>query len=240
MSTARTILVTGANQGLGMHAVHQLAKTPDVLTFMGSRKIAAAEEARAKFASDIHSSSSVVPVQLDITDATSIANAHAFISDYLKEKNLPGLDVLVNNAAIVGKSFEDTFATNVAGTAAVTEAFLPLLNKPGGAIINVSSRLGSNTLFAQKASNPAYPAYSSSKAALNSLTTQWAMLESQKGSGIRVISVCHILLGFNATNLNRYTGTGNPADGAQVIVKEALAKEGKTAVFVHKDGEYPW
>jgi hypothetical protein len=37
-----------------------------------------------------------VPVQLDITDAASIKNAHAFITDYLKTNNLPGLDVLIN------------------------------------------------------------------------------------------------------------------------------------------------
>jgi hypothetical protein len=64
--------------------------------FQGSRKLEAALEARAGFASGIHASSSVVPVQLDITDAASIKNAHAFIADYLKANNLPGLDVLVN------------------------------------------------------------------------------------------------------------------------------------------------
>ncbi len=62
----------------------------------GSRKIAAAEEEIAKFESDVHASSTVVPVQLDITDAASIKNAHAFVADYLKGKNLSGLDVLIN------------------------------------------------------------------------------------------------------------------------------------------------
>jgi NAD(P)-dependent dehydrogenase (short-subunit alcohol dehydrogenase family) len=64
----------------------------------GSRKVAAAEEARAKFASDIHPSSTIVPVQLDISDDTSVKNAHAFIAKYLQEKNIPGLDVLVNKS----------------------------------------------------------------------------------------------------------------------------------------------
>jgi hypothetical protein len=42
-----------------------------------------------------------VPVQLDITDAASIKNAHPFIADYLKRKNLSGLDVLVNKCVFI-------------------------------------------------------------------------------------------------------------------------------------------
>ncbi|KAJ7467433.1 hypothetical protein B0H11DRAFT_2197348 [Mycena galericulata] len=226
-----------------MHTVDQLSKTPDVLVFMGSRKLAAAEETLAKFSSDIHPSSTVVPVQLDITDYTSIKNAHAFIANYLQQKNLPGLDVLVNNAAIVGNTFEETFGVNVFGTAKITEAIRPILNN-GGAIINVSSGLGSMSLFSKRPPVmpvhlllPAHMMYGASKAALNSLTVQWALQEEQKGSGIRVVSVCP---GLNKTNLNNYTGTKNPRDGCKVIVKEALAKEGKSSVFIHQDGEYVW
>jgi NADP-dependent 3-hydroxy acid dehydrogenase YdfG len=96
-----------------MHTVHQLASTPGILVFMGkvtslesdhnnstlfigSRKLAAAEEALSKFVSDIHPSSTIVPVQLDITDDASMKNAHTFIAKYLQEHNYPGLDVLVN------------------------------------------------------------------------------------------------------------------------------------------------
>ncbi|KAF7364924.1 Short-chain dehydrogenase/reductase family protein [Mycena venus] len=235
-STLRSILVTGANQGLGMHAVHQLGATKNVLVFMGSRKLSAAEEARAKFASDIDPSSSVVPVQLDVTDAESIKNAHKFIAEYLKEKKLAGLDVLVNNAGIVGATFEATYAVNVFGTAALTEAIRPLLNN-GGAILNISSTLGSLHWHTQRPPPPSYPSYSSSKSALNSLTLQWAIQEEEKKSGIRVVSICP---GFNATNLNKYTGTMKPEDGCKVIVEAALAKEGKSGVFFNKDGEVKW
>ncbi|KAF8139198.1 hypothetical protein K438DRAFT_1785914 [Mycena galopus ATCC 62051] len=239
-STIRSILVTGSNQGLGYHTVHQLGATKDVLVFMGSRKLAAAEEARAKFASEIHPSSSVVPVQLDITDAASIKNAHTFIADYLKGKSLPGLDVLVNkykfSAAIVGATFEATYAVNVFGTVAITEAIRPLLNT-GGAILNISSGLGSMHAFTQRPAPPVFLAYGSSKSALNSLTVQWALQEEEKKSGIRVVSVDP---GFSATNLNNYAGTMNPADSAKIIVSSALAKEGKSAVFFNKDGEVKW
>ncbi|KAF7364848.1 Short-chain dehydrogenase/reductase family protein [Mycena venus] len=233
----RTILVTGSNQGLGMHTVHQLGSTPDVLVFMGSRKLAAAEEALSKFAADIHSSSTVVPVQLDITDASSIKAVHAFVSDFLNERGIPGLDVLVNNAAIFVPSFQETYTVNVFGTVAITEAFRPLLSK-GGAILNISSGLGSMASYPKRPKpRPLLPAYASSKAALNMLTVQWAMQEEEKGSGIRVVSICP---GFNATNLNNYAGTMSPADGCKVIVKAALEKEGRTGVFFNKDGDNQW
>ncbi|KAJ6468800.1 hypothetical protein C8R45DRAFT_1167453 [Mycena sanguinolenta] len=255
----RTILVTGANQGLGMHTVHQLGATPDVVVFMGSRKLSGAEEALSNFAVDIHPSSNVVPVQLDITDAASIQAAHAFVADFLKSKGIQSLDVIINNAAICVDSFPDSFATNVIGTVSVTEAFRPLLNdSTGGSILNISSALGSLSLYSQH-SMRLLPAYASSKAALNMLTVQWAQREREAKSGIRVISIypgvlllsiaLHALVGFGvddgfpgyvATNLNNYAGSMSPADGCKVIVEAALETEGKSGVFVHKDGEYPW
>ncbi|KAJ7764559.1 short-chain dehydrogenase/reductase SDR [Mycena maculata] len=233
MANIRTFLVTGSNQGLGMHTVHQIASTPDVLVFMGSRKLAAAEEALAKFAKDVHPSSTVVPVQLDITDAASIANAHALIVDRLQGKKL---DVLINNAAIVDPSFEKTYAVNVFGAVAITEAVRPLLSD-GGAIVNISSRLGSIAWHTQDPPPPIYPPYSTSKSALNALTVNWALQEKQKGSGIRVVSICP---GYNATNLNNYAGTMSPSDGCKIIVKTALEKDGKSAAFIHQNGEYEW
>ncbi|KAJ7195526.1 hypothetical protein GGX14DRAFT_700740 [Mycena pura] len=219
-----------------MHTVHQLASTPNVLVFLGSRKLAAAHEALAKFASDIHPSSEVVPVQLDITDDASIKNAHASIAKKLEERNLAGLDVLINNAAIGLASFKDTYAVNIIGTAAITEALRPLINN-GGAILNISSGLGSLTWHTRRPPPPLYPAYSSSKSALNSLTLQWAIQEEQKGSGIRVVSIDP---GHNATNLNNYAGAMDPADGCKVIVRAALEKDGKSGVFFNKDGEVKW
>ncbi|KAJ7741267.1 hypothetical protein B0H16DRAFT_1464465 [Mycena metata] len=185
----RTFLVTGSNQGLGRHTVHQIAQTPDVIVFMGSRKLAAAEEELAKFASDIHASSTVVPVQLDVTDTASIKAAHASIADYLKEKDISGLDVLVNNAAIARGSFEEVYSVNVFGVAALTEMIRPLLRN-GGAILNISSGVGSLTWHTKRPPPPLFPTYSSSKSALNSLTLQWAIQEEAKSSKIRVVSIC--------------------------------------------------
>ncbi|KAJ7327869.1 hypothetical protein DFH08DRAFT_816043 [Mycena albidolilacea] len=226
----RTILVTGANQGLGMHTAQQLASTHDILVFMGSRKIAAAEEALKRLAADICSSSNVGPVQLDITDDASIKAAHAFVTQVLKQKGISSLDVLINNAAAGLGSFEEVFKKTVFGTVAVTEAFfLPLLRTGDSTILNISSSLSSMGLYSQPGI-PIVPAYASSKAALNMLTVLWAKQEGEKGSGIR----------SNATQMNNYGAGGSPAEGCKIIVKAALEKKGRTGVFIHKDGDYPW
>ena len=94
----------------------------------------------------------------------------------------------VCSAGVVGATFETTYAVNVFGAAAVKEAFRPLINN-GGTILNISSTLGSLQWHTQRPPPPIYPAYSSSKTALNSLTLQWAIQEEQKGSGIRVVSI---------------------------------------------------
>ncbi|KAK7048614.1 short-chain dehydrogenase/reductase family protein [Favolaschia claudopus] len=238
MSNVRSVLISGGNQGLGMHTVHQLASAPNVLVFMGSRKLSGAQETLAHFAKDTHPSSTIVPVQLDVAEDESIKNAYTTVSEYLREKNLTGLDVLINNAAILVESFEDSYAVNVVGVASLTQTFRPLL-QPGGAIINISSKVGSMGLWSTPERRPRkiYPAYISSKTALNSLTLQWAIEEEQKGSGIRVVSICP---GFNATNMNNYTGVMDPADGCKVIVNTALAEEGKSGVFIDRNGEVPW
>ncbi|KAJ7240526.1 hypothetical protein C8J57DRAFT_1245322 [Mycena rebaudengoi] len=132
----RSILISGANQvqckdagRVGpAHTVHRLAATPNVLIFMGSRKLSAAEDALAEFKSDVHASSTVVPLQLDITDDASIKNAHTFVQEYLRAKNLPGLDVLVNNAAIMSADFTTVYRVNVFGTVALSARSDPVLS----------------------------------------------------------------------------------------------------------------
>ncbi|KAJ7085614.1 hypothetical protein C8R43DRAFT_1174290 [Mycena crocata] len=198
----------------------------------------AGEEALAVFASDIHPSSAVVPVQLDITDDASIQAAHTTIVAHLKAKDLPGLDVLINNAAVITPSFKETYKVNVFGTVAITESIRPLINT-GGAILNISSAAGSSTLL-PKCNMPTAPgvmAYSSSKSALNNLTVQWALEEVKMGSGIRVVSICP---GSNATRMTNYKGAMSPAEGCKIMVSTALEKDGRTAVFLSKNGDYEW
>ncbi|CAK5272172.1 unnamed protein product [Mycena citricolor] len=234
----RSIFVTGANQGLGYHTVRNLAKTPNVLVFLGARDLSKAEEALAKFAADVHPSSTVVPTLIDLTDEKTIKTAAESTAKILKEKGAAGLDALVNNAAIAQGPDALVYATNVAGTVAVKNAFYPLLTTTGGAaIVNVSSTLGSLKWHTERPAPPVYGAYSASKSALNSFTLQWTIEEEQRKSGIRVVSICP---GYNATNLNGHGGTKDPADGSMVIVKEALATEGESGRFFNEEGPIGW
>ncbi|KAJ7150118.1 hypothetical protein C8R43DRAFT_1192062 [Mycena crocata] len=157
---------------------------------------AAAEEALAKFSTEIHPSSSVVPVQLDVRDDASIQAAHAAIADHLKSKDLPGLPhqqrilIYPPSAGVMVPSFKETYQVNVSGTVAVTEGIRSLIN-PGGAILKISSVYGSSSQLPKiEWFHAGLAAYSSSKSALNNLTVQWALDEKQKGSGIRVVSIC--------------------------------------------------
>ncbi|KAF7314534.1 Short-chain dehydrogenase/reductase family protein [Mycena kentingensis (nom. inval.)] len=236
MST-RTIFVSGANQGLGFHTVHQLSVTPNTLVFLGSRNFAAAADAISKFSAEIHASSKVVPIQLDVTDDASIEAAKAAVSQTLQENNLIGLDVLINNAAVSVGGFQNIYAVNVVGAAALTTALRPLMN-PNGSILNITSKLGSHSWHAERPPPPLYPAYSSSKSALNALTQIWAIEEEQKNSGIRVASICP---GLNATNLNKSDARGgHPSEGCKVIVKAALEKGGASGVCFNKEGPIEW
>ncbi|KAJ7751759.1 short-chain dehydrogenase/reductase SDR [Mycena maculata] len=215
----RTILITGASQG--------------------SLEMAAGEEALSKFAAAVHASSTVVPVQLDITDAASIAAAHTFITDFLKARGIAGLDVLVNNAGISTEDFKETYGVNVFGTVAVTTAMRPLLVN-GGAILNISSRLSLIASYTKGPLPPILPPYASSKAAINMLTVTWAMQEEAAGSGPRLTIGLGPTTGYNRTQGTNYIGTGDPADGCKVIVAAALETGGRTGILLNKNGVFEW
>jgi NAD(P)-dependent dehydrogenase (short-subunit alcohol dehydrogenase family) len=135
-------LVTGANKGIGLEVVRQLA-TRGWRVFLTGRSLAAVRKAASPLGS------SVVPVPLDITSRISIEAAFSVVSQAVNH-----LDVLVNNAGILdhdeGSVFElhpqrlrRMFETNTIGPLLVSQTFLPLLRKSeSGRIINVSSVAG--------------------------------------------------------------------------------------------------
>lgn len=237
-------LVTGGNAGIGYHLSRQLAAA-GVRVLLGSRDpargAAASEELTAQ-------GLDVEPITLDVTDDATIAAAVKHVTDAYGR-----LDILLNNAAIVGdglpptsvsrESLLQTFDTNTAGIAAVTNAFLPLLRasvRPR--ILNVSSELGSTRLV----SDPDWPhssvaatAYQASKSALDMLTVLYA-----KELASENISVLSVSPGYRATGLSKGAptpGAGDPAEGAAAIVAIALAAESRTGQFFSDQGEVvPW
>ncbi|MBB4124501.1 SDR family oxidoreductase [Martelella radicis] len=239
MTDQKTVLVTGANKGIGLEIARKLAAA-GMQVIIGAR-----DDARARKAVDALGGEGlyVQPVHIYINDAETIAAAAAWI-----EERHGRLDVLVNNAGIFdfADGPPDTAAisavrrvmeTNFIGTLAVTQAMLPLLRKAeNGRIVNISSSLGSLTLNGDPTS-PYYASqfigYNSSKAALNMLTVQ--LREALRGSEIVVNSVSP---GFVKTDLTGF-GSMTPEEGARLPVRFALEGE-ETGGFFEPDGETPW
>jgi len=173
----KTLLITGANRGIGRALVEEALRRGAKRVFAGTRGPLR------------HADERVIPVALDVTDATQIARAVAEIDT---------LDVLVNNAGVAIyddlsklEVIERHLAVNFLGLLRVTQGFLPLLKRSRGAIVNHLS-------LAALAPLPIIPAYSLSKAAALNLTQSLRALLA--GEGVRVHAV---VLGPVDTDMNR-------------------------------------
>ena len=162
----KSVLVTGANRGLGRALVDEALERGAVRVYAGSRQ------------SQEHPDGRVIPITLDVTEAQQIANAAASVET---------LDVLINNAGISlpdaltdRAALEQHLAVNLYGTWAMTDALLPLLAREQGAVVNVVS-------LAAFAAVPVLPAYSVSKAALFSLTQSIRALAARQGVSVHAV-----------------------------------------------------
>jgi NAD(P)-dependent dehydrogenase (short-subunit alcohol dehydrogenase family) len=233
------VLITGANTGIGFHLAQQIARA-------GHRVLLCSrdpERGAAAAATLAEEGLEVDTLTLDVTDDATIAAGVQHVSDTYGR-----LDVLINNAAIVGDGLPAsqvsraelmrTLDTNVAGVAAVTNAFLPLLRTSARPrILNVSSELGSARLVNDP--NWAYTsvaaaAYQSSKSALDMLTVLYA-----KELAAEEFSVVSVSPGYRATALSGQPtpGAGDPAEGAAAIVALALGDALPTGRFFSDQGE---
>jgi len=176
-----TILVTGANRGLGLEFARQaLAR--------GARKVYAGARDPASV-----TLAGVRPVRLDVTDAAQLAAAARELGD---------VDLVINNAGIahfqqvladgVEDSLRTMLETNVFGILGMSRAFAPVLARNGGgAFLNILS-------VASWISSPALAAYGVSKAAAWSLTN--AVRNELREQGTQVLGL-HV--GFVDTDLTR-------------------------------------
>jgi NAD(P)-dependent dehydrogenase (short-subunit alcohol dehydrogenase family) len=233
MTRMTTTLITGANKGLGRETARRLlADGHDVWVAARdpAKGQAAAEELGARF------------VALDVTDEASVAAAAERVAAE------GGLDVLVNNAGIVGRrktvpemgadDVQLVFDTNVLGIVRVTRAFLPLLERSDHpVIVNVSSGMGSIAVTSDPSrleSTLISLAYPASNSAVNMLTTQYAKAFPH----MRINAVDP---GYTATDFNDHRGTKPVEQGAEIIVRMAeLDASGPTGTFVDENGAVPW
>jgi NAD(P)-dependent dehydrogenase (short-subunit alcohol dehydrogenase family) len=172
-----TILVTGANRGLGRALVEEALRRGTKRVYACTRQPLA------------HSDARVTPLTLDVTNAAQIQGA---------VEKVESLDILINNAGIAlyddlsdRALLERHLAVNLFGPYGVTQAFLPLLARSRGAIVNVLS----DTALAPF---PIIPAYSISKAAAFSMTRSLRALLAARG-----VSVHAVLAGPIDTDMSR-------------------------------------
>jgi NAD(P)-dependent dehydrogenase (short-subunit alcohol dehydrogenase family) len=239
----KVALVTGANKGIGLETARQLGKLGYTI-LVGARDANRGEAATQTLKSeglDAHF------VALDVTDAASIATAVTQVSAQFGH-----IDALVNNAGLGTfdrpATSEDidhwrwTFETNVFGLVAVTNAFLPLVEKStAGRIVNLTSILGSLGLSTQ-AGSPIYDnvgyfsAYGASKAAVNMYTVQLARELAPKN-----IKVNAAHPGWVKTELGGEGAMMEIEDGARTSVQLAtLESDGPTGGYFHLGEPLPW
>jgi len=234
MERSRVALVTGANRGIGLEVVRQLAEAGNCV-ILGSRDLA-----KGKQAANALTSKNVHPVQLDITSQSDIKTVAARVaSDFHR------LDILVNNAGVLLDETDQpsetepeiiraTLETNVLGTWRLSQAFIPMMKKQKyGRIVNVSSSAGS---IRRMEASPYAPAYSLSKTSLNALTIMLAT--ELRGSGILVNSVCP---GWVRTDMGGANAPRSVKEGADTIVWLAtLPNNGPSGGFFQDRARIEW
>jgi NAD(P)-dependent dehydrogenase (short-subunit alcohol dehydrogenase family) len=214
----QTVLVTGANRGMGREYVAQLLDR-------GVTKVyAAARDPKTIDGADPR----VVVLQLDVTDATSIAGAAAVASD---------VSVLINNAGIYRatsvldpdtSNLREELETNLFGPLAMASTFPDRIAERSGAIVNVASVL---------AWLPAGASYGVSKAAMWNATD--SMRTELEPRGVQVMGV---YVGLVDTDMAKFTDypKSDPADVVRQVLDgiesgsdEVLADEMTREVRAH-------
>lgn len=240
-----TVLITGANKGLGFEAARRLGERGWTI-FLGSR-----DEGRGREAADrlADGGANVVMVPLDVTSEESVNDAVRLVRERTDH-----LDVLINNAGTPGRGvapadatadeIHSVYDTNVYGPIRVTHAFLPLLRAADHPrVVMVSSAGGSFAVV----TDPGQPfakihelAYSSSKAALNMLTVRYAQaLPEIKFNVVTPGEVANRT--FAATDMNNHTGKLTVTEGTDSMIELAtIGADGPTGIFIDRLGPVDW
>ncbi|MFI7601359.1 SDR family oxidoreductase [Actinoplanes sp. NPDC049681] len=244
MSDTKTVLVTGANRGIGYEIAAGLG-AKGYRVAVGARDNARGEAA----VKTLHAAGvDAFAVSLDVTSDRSVAEAADLIG-----RQVERLDVLVNNAGVSGEMGPDwgqdpttldldnvrtVVETNVYGVIRVTNAMLPLLRRASSPrIVNVSSSVGSIALQADPTIDvgPIMAAYAPTKSYLNAVTVQYA--RQFAGTDILINAACPGLVATDFTGLRGRP----PGEGAAIAVRLATLPEGgPTGSFFNDEGAIPW
>jgi len=174
----KTVLITGANRGIGRALVNEALRR-------GAKRVYAGRRSGELQNTDDR----VTPLRLDVTNLSQIQRA---------VDQVDTLDVLINNAGVAiyddlsnSDAIEQHLSVNFLGMFKVTRAFLPLLQRSSGAIVN-------NLSLVALAPLPVIPSYSISKAAASNMTQSLRALLAGQG-----VTVHGVFLGPIDTDMNR-------------------------------------
>jgi NAD(P)-dependent dehydrogenase (short-subunit alcohol dehydrogenase family) len=244
----KSVLITGANRSIGLETAKQLSKK-GLFVYLGTRDLQKGEEVVKDLAQNGYSN--IKAIQIDVTNPESVLEAKNIV-----EKEQGKLDILINNAGVLGdvpqdssttsvENIQKTFDTNFFGVIRVTQVFLDLLKKSDSPrISNITSGLGSLALH----SDPTWKYYAikavsyvSSKAALNAFTVTLAYELKDLPFTVNAIDP-----GYTATDFNHFSGPGSVESAASFIIKHTYVDQnGPTGKFFSNDiedesEESPW
>lgn len=236
--SSKVALVTGANRGIGLEIVRQLARR-GITVVLGSR-----DQSKGKKGTNslLKEGLSVSVVRLDVGVPSSITDA---VNDCIQKFGT--VDILINNAAILqdeihgfegsildgdDEIFLNTFSINLLGPLRMIRAVLPgMLQKNYGRIVNISSRAGQLNIM-----DRGFPAYRISKAGLNALTR--IVAAECKDHNIKVNAASP---GWVRTNLGGSDAELSVEQGAETPVWLAtLPDDGPTGGFYEKRKMLSW
>ena len=197
----RTVIVTGANSGIGRAAAKAFAGRGAAVT-LAVRDAAKGEAAAAEMPCGA--------VDVRPLDLTSLASVRAFATDWRGD-----IDVLVNNAGVMATperrtedGFESQIGTNHLGHFALTNLLLPQIRDRVVTVSSTGHRVGEihlDDLNWERRPYNSWRAYGQSKLANLLFTTELQRRLTDAGSAVRAMAVHP---GYSATNLQSRTGSG--------------------------------
>jgi NAD(P)-dependent dehydrogenase (short-subunit alcohol dehydrogenase family) len=230
-SVKRTVLVTGANRGIGLAVAAQLAAIGHSV-LLGARDVKAGEDAAESLR---RQGLDIEAVHIDLSDVSAIDAAVGAL-----DKSGRHVDALVNNAVVLHEKpvleltegeIDESVAVHLTGPLRLIRSLAPkMIEKRYGRIVNLSSGWGS---FAEGMGGPGL--YGVTKAALNALTLR---LAKEFPSSVKVNAMCP---GWVRTRMGGQGATRSPEEAADTAVLLAtLPDDGPTGGFFRDRKRIEW
>jgi len=226
-----TVLITGANRGVGLELVKIYAARGDKV--LACCRDAAAADALASVEGDVEM------VEVQVSDGASVAAMASAIGDQ-------PIDILINNAGMSGPSYDqqnaqvmdfdgwaETFEVNTMAPVRVMQALMDNLRASSDAkAVSITSQMGALSL-----DMPVAYAYCTSKAALNKFMKMAALELGKEG-----INVCVIHPGWVQTDMGGPNAAITPVESAEGIVSviDGLSAENNGSFWQWNGEAHGW